>query len=459
MPGLHWRRRLVLAKILCVHRGLLVCRQLGPHETFFSPNSNYFNPSFANGGGLLLRGDANASSNDFLTANVINCNFTRNGASGTGSAIYLESGSTLGISLSTLSYNTGVAATVLSQGIITVTSSVFSFNTALYIANDFFLSCMSGACSANISSTNFSTQEGASYHNQKLQDVSKSGLQGSESNVQGFVEQVCQIASIVVTGNGPYAPVFQMSSDSLTIDFRDAKLFCTKLGLILLNVAVAEVSLSQSYLNANCRCSSGQLPASSSGIGAVLPLVILSSIGTVLYQYPSFKSQSEIVPFRKYQLSCLPCPPNTFQGINPLNLQDFYLQSYQSNSINDSTVFFCKQCPAGANCSVTSVLQVLPGSYLWNTSIARNFYVSNMSVSMPPGYGARFVFIARAHVKHMSLIKIVAFVLIIVYILIHFCAALSLTLPRPGFIPVGLAAIAQVLPRFVIVTIERPHAL
>jgi hypothetical protein len=426
---------------------------------FFGPG-NLFNPSFANGGGLLLRGDANTSSNDHLTAIVINCKFTRNAASGTGFAIFLEPGSTLGISLSTLSYNTGVAATVLSQGIITVTSCTFSFNTALFIAIDFFLSCMSGACSASMSSTNFSTQEGASLYNQKLQDVSKSGLQLAASS-DGFKDQVCQIASIVVTGNGPYAPFLNIANDSLIIDLRDAKLFCTKLGYIILNAVVSEVSIyiPNSAVNANLGCSSGQLPATSSGIGAVLRLVALSSIGTALYRYPSFESQTNLVPFDKYQLSCLPCPPNTFQGFNTLYLQDFIRQRLQFfNSINVSTLFFCRQCPAGANCSVTSVLQVLPGYYLWNTSNASNFYVSNVSVSMPPGYGARFVFIARAHVQHKSLIKIVAFFLMIVHILIHFCAALSPTLPHPGFIPVGLAAIVRVLPRFVIVAIERPHA-
>ncbi len=421
----------------------------------FFGSGGVFNPSFANGGGLLLRGDANASSNDFLTAIVINCNFTGNAASGTGFAIFLEPGSTLRISFSTLSYNTGVAATVLSQGIIIVTSCMFSFNTALYIASDFFLSCMSGACSASMSSTNFSTQEGASFYNQKLQDASKSGLQVAAQQ-SAFKDQVCQIASVVVTGNGPNAPFLYISTDSLIIDLRDAKLFCTKLGHIILNAVVSEVSIyiPNSAVNANLRCSSGQLPATSTGIGAVLRLVTLSSIGTVLYQYPSFKSQTDLVPFEKYQLSCLPCPPNTFQGFNPLNLQDFIRQRFLFfTSINDSTVFFCKQCPAGANCSVTSVLQVLPGYYLWNTSIADNFYVSNISVAMPPGYGARFVFIARAHVQHMSLIKIVAYFLIIVHILILFCAGLSPTLPHPGFIPVRLAVIVWVLPHFVTVAI------
>ncbi len=384
----------------------------------FFGSDGTFNPSFANGGGLLLRGDANTSSNDHLTAIVINCKFTRNGVSGTGFAIFLEPGSTLDISLSTLSYNTGLVATVLSQGIITVTSCMFSFNTALYIASDFFLSCMSYNCAANILSTNFSTQEGASYYNQKLQDASKSGLQLAASNPE-FIASVCRIASIVVTGNGPYAPFLYIANDSRIIDLRDAKLFCTELGQIILNAAVVEVGIfppsAHAEVDANLGCSSGQLPASSSGIGAVLRLVTLSSIGTVLYQYPSFESQTNLVPFNKYQLSCLPCPPNTFQGFNTLYLQDFIRQRLQFfNSINDSTLFFCRQCPAGANCSVTSVLQVLPGYYLWNTSNASNFYVSNVSVLMPPGYGARFVFIARAHVQHMSLIKIVAFFLIIV---------------------------------------------
>jgi hypothetical protein len=423
----------------------------------FFGSGGLFTSSFANGGGLLLRGDANTSSNDHMTAIVINCNFTRNGASGIGFAIFLEPGSTLDISFSNFSYNIGLAATVLSQGITIVTSSVFSFNTALYIVNDFFLSCMSGACSANISSSNFSTQEGASFYNQKLQYISKSGLQPAALNPD-FRSQVCQSASIVATGNGPYAPFFQVSPDTLIIDLRDAKLFCTKLFLIILNLVVTDSKPSPNPTSADCQCSSGQLPAPNGGIGAVLPLVTLSSIGTALYRYPSFESQTDIVVFVKFGLSCLPCPPNTFQGITPVTLQNFNVQLGRSNSTNDSTTFFCKQCPAGANCSVTSVLQVLPGNYLWNTSIASNFYVSNVSVPMPPGYGARFVFIARAHGQHMSLIKIVAFVLIIVHILIHFCAALSPTLPHPGFIPVGLEAIVRVLPRFVIVAIERPHA-
>jgi len=407
-----------------------------------------FNPAFANGGGLLLRGSAIASDNDFLTATVTNCNFTRNTASGAGFAIFLEPGSTLGVSLSSLSYNNGVSGTITSQGITTITSSLFSFNTALYIANDLFVTCMSAACSANVATTTFSTPDGYVYHNQKLQDAVKAGFVPATlgDNAIPFKMQVCQISSVVITGNGPNAPFIEILDNSNFIDLRDEKGFCSQIGVFSLSVAFFDVSVVSTGANQNCRCSSGRYPSFTSGISAVLSLVALSSVETILYQYPSFKSQSQVVPILKYQLFCLPCPPNTFQGINPLSLSD-----YSKANLTETTPFFCKPCPAGGNCTNTSVLNVLPGSFLWNTSNANNANVSVFSRRMPPGYGARLVFILlQPHYQRIAFTHSLCRSLarITLRILSQLRSARSPTLP-PGSFPVALAAIAQVRALFV----------
>ena len=331
------------------------------------------NPAFANGGAILLRGSAAASvdGQDSLTALVSNCNFTSNLASGGGSAVFIESGSTLQLSRSVLSNNVGFIAAILCQGVAKIESSLFANNSAAVVASDFFLSCVSSTCQVVVSASTFVLLEDSENVKQFLRNQNVFGKFQSLSS--------CVIRSFICQG-GLFAPKISLKKDSRFFDFRNANRACKSLSLSIMN---ADSEISSDIPDPDFSCAAGSVPTCSAGLSAVFPTTLLATLSTALYMFPLFQSQTALIPIRKGECSCQPCPPNTFQGTNMLPYQSFKAGS----PFAEASVFFCRPCPFGGICSDPSILRVTPGFYLWQTNNASNFNVAVAAEKLAPGYG------------------------------------------------------------------------
>jgi len=109
-------------------------RATRPFTGEFGANT-LFNPAFANGGAILLRGpetstSSSANNTTSVSAVVYNCSISKNAASGAGSAIFAESSSILHLSHSVLSYNYGFIAALACQGKVNIASTKFANTSA-----------------------------------------------------------------------------------------------------------------------------------------------------------------------------------------------------------------------------------------------------------------------------------------------------------------------------------------
>jgi hypothetical protein len=337
-----------------------------------------FNPAFANGGAILLRGpetstSSSANNTTSVSAVVYNCSISKNAASGAGSAIFAESSSILHLSHSVLSYNYGFIAALACQGKVNIASTKFANNSAAVVSTDFFLSCAS-ECGANVSSTTFSCLEEGAYSIEANQSANRTGT-------TRFLQKACDISFFTVQANN-YSPSMIVDRDNQFFDSRSSQGACLTSTLI---TAVVDMGPTSNFLP-DLMCSSGQVPTLAASVSAVFSIVSLSAIPTVLYQYPSFSKQTELVPVAKRQFSCQSCPANTFQGAKLLSL--WSLLSNPSNINVDKLSFFCKPCPSGADCTDPSVLKATPGFFLWETNDPNNSNVTRNAKRLPPGYGA-----------------------------------------------------------------------
>jgi hypothetical protein len=335
-------------------------------------NASLLNPAFANGGAILLRGSASAAieGRDSVSAVASNCNFTRNAASGGGAAVFIESGSTLTLSQSVVANNFGFIAAVLCQGMASIASTLFVNNSAAVVASDFFLSCVSAACEAVVSDSTFISLEYSENEEQVLQN---------EKILGSFqLAKICFINSFVSQGN-LFAPKISVTPSSRFIDLRNARGGCKSLTLSIANV---DLDLVSKGFNPDFSCGAGSVPTCTGGTSAVFPISALSSLTTILYEFPSFKSQTVLVPVLKRQCTCQPCPTNTFQGIELLPYQGF-----PNVPFAEASNFFCKPCPFGAICTDSSIMKAIPGFFLWQTNNASNFNVAKTAEKLPPGYG------------------------------------------------------------------------
>lgn len=287
-----------------------------PFTGYFGSGNVLFNFAFANGGAILLRGtesspscspSSSANSTPPVSAVVYNCSISKNAASGAGSAIFAESSSILNLSHSVLSCNYGFIAALACQGKVFIASTKFANNTAAVVSTDFFLSCAS-ECGANISSTTFAFLEGTAYSIQQKQDADRTGT-------ILFNQPVCAITFFTVQGNN-YAPIMTVDRSNQFFDSRNSQGNCSTKSLL---AAVVDSGIMSSFAP-DLMCSSGQVPTAATSVSAVFSIVSLDQIRTVLYPYPSFSQQTELIPVTKFQYSCRPCPANTFQGLKLLSL-------------------------------------------------------------------------------------------------------------------------------------------
>ncbi len=339
---------------------------------FVKSNSNDFNMVFSNGGALLLRANASSTGGEPLTADIISCNFTKNAASGTGSAIYVEDGCAMSLSDSLLSYNFALGGTLSSSGFLSVFGSSFINNTVHYLASEIFISCVTPKCAANFSSTTFVTLEAAAFQEDKNKGSLRTGSQAITSDL-------CELAILLVRANG-FTPVLSSSSNTKVIDNRNAKQKCGSKNDLL--IALIDNDLKSDF-TIDFTCSTGQYPDRFQSIIASLSRVSLQQYQTALFQYPSFQSATALSSFFSLSYVCRACPPNTCQGIKPLPY--FANRDEMSGTTDHKT--FCKPCPYGARCSDTSSLNVTPGLYMWSTNNDSNYNISTFAERLPPGFG------------------------------------------------------------------------
>jgi hypothetical protein len=348
-----------------------------PFNNVFGSMGVKLNRAFANGGAILLRGPETFTSSSASTASastfVYNCSISKNAASGAGSAIFAESSSILHLSHSVLSYNYGLIAALACQGKVKIASTKFTNNAAAVVSTDFLLSCAS-ECGANVSSTTFSCFDDAAYSIQRHQSANRTGT-------TALLQNACDITIFTVQANS-YSPSMNVGRDNQFLDSRSSQGACLTNTLI---TAVVDSGPSGDF-SPDLTCSSGQVPTLAGSVSAVFSIVSLSAIPTVLYQYPSFSKQTELIPVAKRQYSCQPCPANTFQGVKLLSL--YYDLSPTSFNFNNNVSFFCKPCPSGADCTDPSVLKATPGFFLWETNDPNNSNITKIAKRLPPGYGA-----------------------------------------------------------------------
>jgi hypothetical protein len=336
-------------------------------------NSKFeFNKVFSNGGALLLRANASLTGGEPLSVDIVSCNFTRNAASGTGSAMFVEDGCELSLSKSVISYNFALGGTLASSGVVKVSDSIFANNTVHYVASDIFISCGTDKCGAMFSSSTFVILEAAEFLTQKSEGTARTGTQLVTSDV-------CELAVLLVRANG-FTPQVSSSSDVKIVDNRNAKQMCGKKDYL---IAIVDNNMNSKF-SIDFTCSNGFYPDRYSSIIASLSRVSLQQYQTALFQYPAFQSATELASFFAVNYICRTCPPETCQGITPL--------AYFANQIPDtgSTDFrtFCKPCPNGARCGDTSSLKVTPGLFLWSANNASNYNISSYAERLPPGFGA-----------------------------------------------------------------------
>ena len=346
----------------------------------FFVKSGKLNPIFANGGALLLSGNEADVGRERLYVTLFLCNFSRNVASGVGAAFYSEVGSMLSLSRSLLTYNSALAGAVGSAGFLSVSSSEFANNTALYVATDIFVGCVSRNCEFTVSSTTFTLLEATLAYYQ-LDDVGvwRDVLDKSSP---------CKSSSLVVEGNG-FAPTVKGSSDTKFIDNRDSATACRKGGFRDLFVAIAEYATvggsGQSFTDFDTSCSVGQYPNSQTSITASLSRVSLTQSRTAIFQLPSFRSATETLSSNTNSFLCVSCPSDTFQGTKSSSLQEF--KQLTVGTVLSREQFFCKPCPSGGICREAQSLNVTPGLYLWHINNGSRYNVSEEAVRLPAGYG------------------------------------------------------------------------
>lgn len=342
--------------------------------------SRKLNPIFANGGALLLSADEADVGRERLHATLFRCNFSRNVASGVGAATYSEAGSVLSLSHSLLTFNSALAGAVGSAGFLSVLSSEFTNNTAVYVAIDTFVGCISRNCEFTVSSSTFTLLE-ATLASRQLEDV---GMWQGQSPFNP-----CNPSSVVVEGNG-FAPAVKGDSGTKFIDNRDSATACRKFGSTNLFVAIVEYSTknSESYANFDTSCSVGQYPSEQSSITASLSRVSLTQSRTAIFQLPSFRSASETLPSMTQNFLCVSCPSDTFQGAKSLSTQDYYKKYLETGTGLTRERFFCKSCPSGGICTDPQSLNATPGLYLWHMNDGSRYNVSEEAVRLPAGYGA-----------------------------------------------------------------------
>jgi predicted outer membrane repeat protein len=339
---------------------------------FFTKSDSFdFNAVFSNGGAVLLRANASLTGGELLTVNITSCNFTKNSASGTGSAIFVEDGCVLSLSQSLLSNNFALGGTLTSSGALYVSRSSFINNTAHYLASDVFISCVTINCAATFSSSTFVTLEAAAF-----EEVKKRGalITGSEA----ITSNVCDLSIMLVRANG-FAPQLTSSSDTTFIDNRNDKQVCGKNDLL---IALVDNDMKTEF-SVDFTCSTGQYPDRYRSIIASLSRVSLQQYKTALFQYPSFQSATALYSFFSFTYVCRACPPNTCQGIQPLS----YFANRDPITLSSDHRAFCKPCPSGARCSDTASLNVTPGLYLWSTNNESNYNISSYAERLPPGFG------------------------------------------------------------------------
>jgi hypothetical protein len=348
----------------------------------FFVKSGKLNPIFANGGALLLSGDEADVGRERLYVTLFLCNFSRNVASGVGAAFYSEVGSMLSLSRSLLTYNSALAGAVGSAGFLSVSSSEFANNTAVYVATDIFVGCVSRNCEFTVSSTTFTLLEATLAYYQ-LEDV------GVWRGVLGK-SYPCILSSLVVEGNG-FAPTVKGYIDTKFIDNRDSATACRKGGFRDLFVAIAEYATGsgQSFTDFDTSCSVGQYPNEQNSITASLSRVSLTQSRTAIFQLPSFRSATETLSSLTNSFLCVSCPSDTFQGTKSSSLQEFKqeIDKLTVGTILSREQFFCKPCPSGGICRDPQSLNVTPGLYLWHINNGSRYNVSEEAVRLPAGYG------------------------------------------------------------------------
>jgi hypothetical protein len=343
-----------------------------------------FNRIFSNGGALLFNENAIASSK---VHSITSCEFSKNVASGAGSAIYAEFGTNLTLSHSSLTANYALAASLVSSGFISIVSCVFNNNTAVYLASDILLTCVSSVCGSIFSSLLITTLE-FNDHDAQMRMARKRlgpGINGHD-HVENVTGTTCSIPIVSVRGNG-YAPVI-VSTNARIVDLRNSKQNCTFQSFTEMFIATIDSSTSSNSIDIDFSCSIGQHPHATSNIGASLSRVALTRSATALFQYPSHQSSTEVQPYITTQLLCRQCPPQTFQGINLLSYSDRRNQTRKfQNLLFTDPDFYCKRCPLGADCDDVSSLKVIPGLHLWSAMNPSNYNISDKAERMPSGYG------------------------------------------------------------------------
>jgi hypothetical protein len=348
----------------------------------FLRSDSGFNSIFSNGGALLFNENAKGSSKRH---SITSCNFSKNVASGAGSAIFAEVGATLTLSHSSLTANYALGGTLVSSGFIEIVSSVFNENTAIFLASDILITCASPVCGTRFSSLTITSSEVSDYAAQAR--VARARL-GSGPNGHDFVgnstntgENIpCTIPIMSVRGNGYTPGIF--STNAKVFDLRNSKQRCTLQNFNDMFITIIDSQTSGGLIDIDFSCSVGQYPHASSSIGAGLSRVTLNQSATRLFQYPSYQSSTDLNPYSTVQLLCRQCPPQTFQGINLLSYSD----RSRSNLMTDPDIF-CKRCPSGADCGNVASLRVIQGLYLWSAMNASNFNISVKAERMPTGYG------------------------------------------------------------------------